>query len=296
MKIDRIIWNYIKTLLNIRSKSLLINGIRRKFDKIFYKKPYNIIELIEILKELGLKKGSNIFIHSSWDEFYNFKGTPKEFIEAIMNEIGEEGTLLMPSYPLIQLSENQIFDIKRTPTGAGLIAEFFRRYPNVKRSINIHSVCALGPMADFFLTDHQFSTTCWDEKSPYYKISLTNTLIFSFGLGNSYLPTSYHCAESILREEIPYFKQFFTKRINTRFKLIDNKVIEIESLTSSEDFIRIHSKQSINRIIRRYFDKTKYERTQISNLIILKYDAKYLVSKMIELGKQGKTVYIKPQI
>lgn len=296
MKLERKIWNYIKLYFNIRSKSLFINGIKRKFDKIYYKKIYNTVDLIKILKELGLRKGANIFIHSSWDEFYNFKGSPKEFIDAIISEIGENGTLLMPAYPLSPLNNNHIIDIKRTPTGAGLIAEYFRRYPGVKRSINIHSVCAYGPMANYFLDEHQFSNTCWDENSPYYKISLTNTLIFSFGLSNSYLPTSYHCSESILREKTPYFKQFFTKKINTRFKLDDNRIIEIESLTSDDDFERIYTKRTVNRTIKRYFDKSKYMKTRISNLTISLYDANYLVNRMIELAKHGKTIYIKPKM
>lgn len=252
-------------------------------------------EIAEVLKSLGVRKGSNVFVHSSWDEFYNYTGTPKDFIDTILNEIGAEGTLLMPAYPLTQITDDEIFDVKRTLTGAGLIAEIFRRYPGVKRSVNTHSVCAIGPLCNYLLNEHRFSTTCWDERSPYYKISLTNTMILSFGLGKSYFPTSYHCVESVLKDNIPYYKQFFTKKITTKFKLEDKSLIEVESYTAADSFIRRFTNRSVNKIVRKYFDKAKYQKLRLSNLIITKYDASYLVTRMIELGKQGKTIFTSPK-
>lgn len=294
MDIKRKIWDLIKKRFNIRGKSFLVNGIKRKIHKTYYQKKYNTDNLISCLKELGLKKGMTVMLHSSWDEFYNYTGSPKEFIDALLLEIGEEGTLLMPAYPLHEIGKNEIFDIKRTPTGAGLVAEIFRRYPEVVRSVNMHSVCALGPNANFLTDEHQFSVTRWDEKSAYFKLSLTDAIIISIGLGKSYIPTAFHCAESILREEIPYFKQFFTVEAVTKFKFENGTVKNIEELTSSKTFARLHTKRSTRYIVNKYFDKSKYNKFRISNLTMNSYDANYLINKMIELGRQGRTVYVKP--
>lgn len=289
------IWNFIKKYLKIRSRSHLVNGFRRRFDKLLFRKKFGNAEIAHIIRSLGITKGSNVFVHSSWDEFYNYSGTPKDFIDAILNEIGEEGTLLMPAYPLTQMTDDMIFDIKRTPTGAGLIAEVFRRYPGVKRSINTHSVCALGPLSDYLLDEHRFSSTCWDQKSPYYKISLTETVILSFGLGKSYFPTSYHCTESMLKDEVPYFGQFFTKKIKNKFRLEDKSLIEVESYTADDGFLRRFTNRSVNRIVGNYFDKTKYKKLRLSNLVITMYDASYLINRMIELGRAGKTIFTRPR-
>jgi aminoglycoside N3'-acetyltransferase len=293
MRIYIKIWSWLKKKFNIRSRSLLENQIRREIEKLFYKKRYSTIELINLMKTMGLRKGAIIMLHSSWDEFYNYSGNPQELIDAILNEIGADGTLIMPAYPL-ESAEQHLIDLKRSPTGAGLIAEIFRRYPNIKRSISPHSVCAIGPLSSYLLDEHQYSVTCWDEKSPYYKISKLDTLIFCIGLGKSFIPTSSHCVESLLRERVPYFGLFFTRIVNYKFRLEDKSIFEIKNITSDSDFIRIHTKFSDNLIIRKYFDKTKYTKRRLSNLTVSVYDAHYLVDRMIELGERGKTVYIRP--
>ena len=122
--------------------------------KNLYKK-YSTDELINVLKSLGIRKGSRLFIHSSWDQFYNYQGNQIEMIEALIDEIGPKGTLAMPAIP-INLGPNKIFDVRKTPSSAGYLTEIFRRYPSVKRSINLmHSVCAIGPHADHLIKDHQ---------------------------------------------------------------------------------------------------------------------------------------------
>lgn len=48
---------------------------------------------------MGMKNGSNIFIHSTWDEMYNYNGSEENLIDAILEVIGPEGTLIMPACP-----------------------------------------------------------------------------------------------------------------------------------------------------------------------------------------------------
>jgi aminoglycoside 3-N-acetyltransferase len=248
---------------------------------------------MSVLKSMGLKAGTNVFIHSSWDEFYNYTGTIDDFLEAMLSEIGVGGTLAMPAYPLLRRPES-IFDIARTPTGAGLLAETFRNYPGVKRSVNMHSVCAVGPMSDYLLDEHRWSITCWDEKSPYYKLSKINAIIFCFGLGRYFVGTAMHCADSVLRQEVPYFTQFFKKQVTLKYRLQNQSVIEQVCLTGSDDFKYYFTNRSHNRLVSRYFDKNRYRKTRLSNLTINMYDAEYIINRTIELGRQGITVYLKP--
>jgi aminoglycoside N3'-acetyltransferase len=293
MNLKRDVWNWIKKKYRIRSKELFINKYKRKIERRIYKKKYDTSELMNVMNSMGLKKGTNVFIHSSWDEFYNYTGTVDDFIEAILAEIGASGTLAMPAYPLLRKPES-IFDIEKTPTGAGLIAETFRKYPGVKRSINMHSVCALGPMSDFLLNEHQYSVTSWDENSPYYKLSKINAKIFAFGLGRYFVGTTMHCADSVLREEVPYFSQFFQKQATYRYRLSDQSIIDRVCLTYSDDFRYYFTNRSHHRVISRYFDKKQYRKTKLSNLTINMYNAEYFINRIIELGRQGVTVYLKP--
>jgi len=293
MKLKRKIWNWIKKKFRIRSKESLIAKYKRKVGQKLYKKKYGTSELLSIMKAMGLQKGANVFIHSSWDEFYNYSGTIDDFIKAILAEIGENGTLIMPAYPLLRHPDS-IFDIKRTPTRAGLIAEGFRNYPGVKRSVNFHSVCALGPMSDYLLNEHQFSVTCWDKRSPFYKLSKINAIIFSMGLGKYFVSTVMHCAESILMKEVSYFSQFFTKEVTYKYRIDDQTIINHSCLTHADNFKLYWTNYSHNRVVRRYFDPKKYRKIRLSNLTINMYDAEYIINRIIELGRMGITVYLKP--
>lgn len=157
-----------------------------------------------------MKNGSNIFIHSTWDEMYNYNGSEENLIDAILEVIGPEGTLIMPALPLLR--KGKIFDVKKSITGAGTLAETFRRYPGVKRSINVqHSVCALGPQSDFLLKEHHLGESCWDEKSPYFRLSQIDALVFTLGLRRYYIGTMLHCVESVLRKSYPYYSSFYTR-------------------------------------------------------------------------------------
>ena len=293
MSIKIKIWNWVKKKYRIRSKEYVINKYRRLIEVLIYKKKYETSELLTIFRRMGLKRNANVFIHSSWDEFYNYNGTINELIGAVLTEIGPGGTLAMQAYPLLR-TNNSIFDIKKTPTHAGLIAETFRKYPGVKRSINRHSVCAVGPMSDFLVSEHKNSITSWDAKSPYYKLGEIDAIVLTLGLGKHFVGTIMHCADSVLREDVPYFAQFFTKEITYKYLLEDQSLYEQNCLTAADDFSYQFTDRSHSKVIRTYFDKNKYMKSKLSNLTINSYDAKYFINKTIELGKQGITVYTKP--
>jgi len=294
-KIKDTIKYFLLRFAHVRNSAEFKNKIKRITGQIIYTKKYTTNDLIEYMRKCGLKRGSNIFIHSSWDEFYNYEGTADDFIKSILDVIGEEGTLAMPAIPMF-LDGSTVFDVKRTPTSAGFLAERFRRYRKVTRSINIqHSVCVLGPNSNYLTNEHNLSKTCWDEKSPYFKLTKINALIFSFGLGNYFIGTIVHCVDSILRHEIPYFEQFFTKVTSYNYVDYDGSFKEHTFLTKDDGLIKKFTKRSRRRIVRKYFDKAKYSEGRMSNLTIGVYEAKYTVDRLIELAKVGKTLYIKPK-
>ena len=287
------LWKKVKKKYKIRSWELYKAKFMRRVESRIFRRKYSANELVAFMQELGLKKGSNVLLHSSWDEFYNFKGSPNEFIDAVIEAIGPEGTLVMPAYPFLRKKES-IFDLERTPTTAGLIPEVFRNYPGVKRSVNIHSVCALGKHADFLTRDHIHSVTCWDKKSPYYRLSEVDGIVFGIGLGKAFVGTIMHCIDSLLREESPYFAQFFTHKKMIKIKLSDGTEYEQEYLTSAEDFNYFFTDNHHRKIVNSYFDRSMFSRKRYSNLTINCYDVKYMINRGIELGRKGIVVYIKP--
>ena len=86
------------------------------------------------------------------------------------------------------------------------MAETFRKYPGVIRSINTqHSVCAIGKYANWLTKDHHRCRNCWDENSPWYRMTQLNALVFNLGIQSHYIGTFVHCVEGLLWKEHPYW-------------------------------------------------------------------------------------------
>lgn len=287
-----------KKVINVVKRALFLNEndnlsllyiLKRwniRFGPYFYKKKYNTDDIILALKKMNICHGSNIFIHSAWDAFYNYEGTEDELIEALLNLIGKSGTLAMPAFPLKR--KNKLFDVRKSVTAAGLLAESFRKYPNVKRSANErHSVCAVGPLADYLTKDHHHSINAFDENSPYYRLIEKNFKVISIGLPHYFIGTFLHCTKALLRHEIPYYGQLYDE-VNTEV----HQYIDLEGNVQNYNTIR---EVKISRsyyartkyLILRYFDKSKRRFEKISNLNISSYDAKYTYERFVDLARKG---------
>lgn len=257
-----------------------------------YKEKYNAEDLIHVMEQMGLQKGSIVCLHTSMREMYNYVGTVEEILDGILHKIGEDGTLMMSVIPK-DLSHDDVVDFSKRPCRTGIIAETFRNYENVKISYNLyHSVCAWGKYADYLTNSHHESYTCWDQKSPYYKLAQLHGLVFNLGMGKNYIGTISHVAESLLREENRYFSQFFNTEINYSYYDKEGNVRE-HRLLIGDGFERIPSKNYY--VVKKYFDKEKYKIRKLSNLWITCYDASYVVERLMELGRKGIVVYSQPK-
>ena len=291
---SRVVINCLKKVLRVHSFKEEIDRVLRFLYRKIYKKTYTSSDLIIIMQSMGMREGSNVFIHSSMREFYNYRGTAKEFIEAILQVIGSEGTLMMPAFPKNVrklLNRDGInFSLSEEPSGAGYLSEEFRKYPGVKRSINIqHSVCAIGKLASFFTCTHHLSDTCWDVFSPYYKMSQVSTLIFSFGL-TPYLRnvTVVHCAESVFKNKYKYFNSFWGEKITYCYQDLDGRKGVHNMLLPIKGGKRSRYK------VKKYLGRDKLSRTRLSNLLIEMVDAQEMYSLIVRLAEVGKTLYDKP--
>ncbi|MCK4434875.1 AAC(3) family N-acetyltransferase [Candidatus Bathyarchaeota archaeon] len=122
-------------------------------------------EDIEIaLKELGLRKGDIIGVHSSLSSFGYVKGGADAVIDALHEVVGREGTIVMPTHSanldkvkltpkekaagVLWLYKILPYDPKGTPCTTGVIPQTFRKRKDVTRSLHpLFSVAATGPKA-----------------------------------------------------------------------------------------------------------------------------------------------------
>ena len=78
-------------------------------------------------------------------------------IEALVQTVGPEGLLLMPSFNLVEDDMRaQTWDVATTPSTVGWLTECFRQTPGVMRSNHYsHSVAARGHNAEEYVEGHR---------------------------------------------------------------------------------------------------------------------------------------------
>lgn len=107
------------------------------------------------LAHLGLEKGDIVMVHSSLSAFGKVEGGPDAVIDALLETVGVEGTVMMPTYSTNKrrlddgTEEILRFDPKDTPVWTGVIPETFRKRKGVIRSTHpTSSLAAIGPKAE----------------------------------------------------------------------------------------------------------------------------------------------------
>ncbi|MED4280757.1 AAC(3) family N-acetyltransferase [Priestia megaterium] len=175
--------------------------------------------LKEDLRRLGLTQGMTIMVHSSLSSLGWVNGGSVAVVQALMETVTEEGTIVMPSQS-VDLSDPSkwgnpavpkewwetiretmpAYDPVYTPTSRmGQIVETFRTYPGVRRSSHpMYSFAAWGKDSEDILRDHPLEFSL-GENSPLERLYKKHAfvLLLGVGFGNN---TSFHLAEY----RIPY--------------------------------------------------------------------------------------------
>jgi aminoglycoside 3-N-acetyltransferase len=110
------------------------------------------------LRQMGLGQGDAVEVHSSLSSLGWVEGGAATVVDALMNVVGEEGTLLMSAYPVsppLPLTEEdkcrgiraKVRFLEKSSTertGMGAIADEFRGRPGTVLGPGFHRVCAWG--------------------------------------------------------------------------------------------------------------------------------------------------------
>ena len=212
-------------------------------------------------KELGIKKGMILLVHSSLSAMGWVCGGAVAVIIALQEVLGETGTLVMPTHST-DLSDPSrwenpsvpetwwqtiretmpAYDPDITPTRSmGKIAETFRKQNGVLRSAHPQSsFCARGPQASSIVNNHVLAYG-FGEHSPLARIYDLHGCVLLLGVGHS-SNTSIHLAEyradfpikRVVCEGAPILQA--GSRIWTTFEEINVDDSDFDHL--GEDFLR----------------------------------------------------------
>jgi len=160
-------------------------------------------QISQELRSLGVREGGVLLVHSSLSALGHVDGGPETVVQALLDALGPEGTLLMPALSYITVTRRvPTFDVRYTPSCIGAIPEYFRTRPGTRRSVHpTHSVCAVGPMTGALLDDHPLDDTPCGPHSPFHKLRDVGGQLLMLGCGLR-PNTSMHAIEQLI--EPPY--------------------------------------------------------------------------------------------
>ncbi len=178
------------------------------------KKPHTRSSLHKDLQNLGIEKGMAVIVHSSLSSLGWVCGGPIAVVQALMDAVGEEGTIIMPTqtgdnsdpsewqnppvpeewWPIIR-EETPAYDPQFTPTrGMGKIVEAFRAFSGVQRSLHpTYSFAAWGKHAKYIVSEQPLEEG-FGHQSPLAKIYELDGYVLLLGVQHD-SNTSLHFAE-----------------------------------------------------------------------------------------------------
>ena len=171
-------------------------------------------DIVAGLQEIGLKEGDTVIVHTSLSSIGYVCGGAQTVIEALIEVVGEDGTIMMPTQSWKNLDpeagvhwdvseqdwdmirENwPAYDKKITPTNTmGAVAEMFRSWPGASRSDHpARSVAAWGRHSVYLTEKHDLSDIFGDD-SPIGRLYELDGKVLLIGVGYN-KNTSIHLAD-----------------------------------------------------------------------------------------------------
>lgn len=167
-------------------------------------------ELAVDLKKLGIAAGDTVFIHSSLKSLGYVEGGPAAVIGALQDVVGQEGSLLLPTYYMpggtilgTCMMSDYVFDPRVHGSNMGALPKAFLDTPGVRRTIHpTHSVSAIGKHAEYLTEAHHLAPSVFGKGSPWQRfLELEGKVL---GLGISMGPvTFYHLLEDSMGDDFP---------------------------------------------------------------------------------------------
>ncbi|AIQ47740.1 aminoglycoside phosphotransferase [Paenibacillus sp. FSL R7-0273] len=212
-------------------------------------------DLIGQFKNCGLMAGQNVMVHSSLSKLGFVVGGAETLIRALLEIVGDEGTLMMPSQTWKNLDPSTgvhweepaewwpairehwpAYDKEVTPAiGMGIVAEMFRKWPGAKRSGHpARSVAAVGKYADYLTENHDLSNI-FGEDSPLDRLYGLKGHVLLVGVGYD-KNTSLHLAET--RANFPgkrFSEESSAMLVNGKREWVTYRTQAVDD----EDFVRL---------------------------------------------------------
>ncbi len=142
-------------------------------------------DIAAALRRMGLGEGDIVLLHSSVASLGRVDGGAEAVVEAFLDVLGPEGTLVVPTFGAL-----------------GTITEVVRQRPDAVRSVHPKaSVAAVGAAAEALCRDHWKADLAHGPDTPYQRLADMGGYVCLLGVDQD-RNTTLHTVEEILR--LPY--------------------------------------------------------------------------------------------
>jgi len=150
--------------------------------------------------------GDTLLVHSSYKSFGGVDGGPQVVIDALLHALGDEGTLIMPTFNF-GFCKGELWDVNETPSHMGIITELVRKDPRSRRVFHpIYSFSIIGKQAEFLTRDRYKSS--YERNSLFGKLRELDGKIMVIGLSYNDSMTFFHHVEELEGVDYRYLKTF----------------------------------------------------------------------------------------
>jgi aminoglycoside 3-N-acetyltransferase len=297
--------------LKTRMKDVLrpvVNKFRTEVRKEHIKKTAPHIGRHQIatdFRRLGISPGDVVFLHSSLKSIGYVEGGAHTVLQALLDTITLEGTLIVPTYYMpggtiyaTCQEKDYVFDPRVHGSTMGAIPNAFLKLSGIERSIHpTHSVSAFGKHAKYVTEAHHRAPSIFGTGSPWQRcIELGGKVM---GLGVSMAPiTFYHAFQDAVGDEYPLpIKLRETYYLKCRDW--SNNLIEVPVKPFDPQYDERRITKPAREDLRQYFWK-EFERAgllvvgQIGEAVSWYADAGRFCNHLYVLMKQNITTYSTP--
>ena len=153
--------------------------------------PVSKNDIKNTLHSVGLSKGDTVIFHSSLKSFGQVEGGADAVIDAFLEVVSDEGTVIVPTLIAKNFSDAYQTWYMDKPSDVGYITEVFRKRPEAMRSNQpTHPVAAIGKNAEFLTETHGesgkrfgiYGDTPFSKDSPWQKMYDVNAKVVLVGV------------------------------------------------------------------------------------------------------------------
>ncbi|MEK6984369.1 MAG: AAC(3) family N-acetyltransferase [Nanoarchaeota archaeon] len=241
----------------------------------------------KFLLNAGLKKGDVVIVHSSLGRIGYIEGGADTIIDAFLDVIGKQGTLVMPTHSNPEFNKEKgmyVFNAKKTPAYTGKIPETFRLRKGVRRSLApMHSVAAYGNKSEWLVEAHEKCDNPYAMNSPYGKLHTLDAKIFQIGvdqLANSCI--------HIVEDKIKFPIKVFTDKLSA---LIIDENGKKKIINFRRHLPHLYKIRNNNMIEKHLLENNMIKIYPFGNTELRVHKVRDLVHLMEKLAKKGVTIY-----